>query len=269
MEDFTATTLIFSIIITWTIGLLPPLLIRYAFLRRPMTKKSAIGISAIFWFLNIILFTAMGSKSKTHTALLLIAYVSYWILRREKKASISQSPLATPITTVEPDIQTTVGNTSSQTSHIPVKTLGKVAAVIGILVVLVFAKGIGKIISKSTIDNFNEGRLEGAIEKTLLETSKQINAQLPMMVDEETRLDTTICAGNHMNYKYTLINLSDKDVDKKVFHNEVRKVLVKNQCGNANMVKMLKMGVSYDYMYQDRDGNIVAIVNVSKKDCGF
>lgn len=87
MEDFTATTLILSLAITWTIGLTPPLLIRYAFLRRAMAKKPAIGISALFWFLNIILFIAMGSKSKTHAALLLIAYVSYWILRRGDKKS--------------------------------------------------------------------------------------------------------------------------------------------------------------------------------------
>jgi uncharacterized CHY-type Zn-finger protein len=82
MEDFTASTLILSIIITWTIGLTPPLLIRYAFFRRPMAKKPAIGTSAFFWFLNIILFIAMGSKSKTHAVLLLIAFISYKILNK-------------------------------------------------------------------------------------------------------------------------------------------------------------------------------------------
>jgi hypothetical protein len=66
-----------------------------------------------------------------------------------------------------------------------------------------------------------------------------------------------------------MINLSDKDMDKTAFQNEVKITLVKNQCGNENMVKMLKMGVQYDYMYQDRDGNLLAIINVSKKDCGL
>ena len=90
MEEFTATlifSITFSIIVTWTIGLIPPLLIRYVFLRRPMAKKPAIGIAALFWFLNIMIFMAMGSESKTHAVLLLIAYVSYRILRREKKRS--------------------------------------------------------------------------------------------------------------------------------------------------------------------------------------
>lgn len=117
MEDFTATTLILSLIITWTIGLTPPLLIRYAFLRRPMAKKPAIGTSALFWFLNIIIFIAMGSKSKTHAALLLIAYISYWILRREKKKidPPSRSPLTTPLT-LAPDIQTAVKDDLTQGS---------------------------------------------------------------------------------------------------------------------------------------------------------
>jgi hypothetical protein len=61
--------------------------------------------------------------------------------------------------------------------------------------------------------NYNQGKLEGAIEEILMETSKQINVQLPIMVDKETRLDTTMCVGKHMSYKYTMINLSEKDIE--------------------------------------------------------
>ena len=54
-----------------------------------MDKWPAIGTCAIFWFLNIIIFTALGSKSKTHGALTLVAFVSYWILRKAVKAKES------------------------------------------------------------------------------------------------------------------------------------------------------------------------------------
>jgi hypothetical protein len=40
--------------------------------------------------INIVLFTAMGSKSKTHGALALIAFVSYWILRQGTAAKTEQ-----------------------------------------------------------------------------------------------------------------------------------------------------------------------------------
>ena len=78
-------TLILSALLTWGIGLTPPLLIRFLFIRRPMGKGWAIGISAIFWFINIIIFTALGSTSKTHGALFLVACASYAILRKGHK----------------------------------------------------------------------------------------------------------------------------------------------------------------------------------------
>ena len=85
MSEFDAVTIVTSIVITWGIGLAPPLLIRYALLKRAMNKWPAIGTCAAFWFSNIIIFTALGSKSRTHTALTLIAFVSYWILRKTSK----------------------------------------------------------------------------------------------------------------------------------------------------------------------------------------
>jgi hypothetical protein len=85
MAELDAVTIVASIVLTWGIGLTPPVLIRYAILRRPMNKWPAIGICAFFWFFNVILFTALGSKSKTHFALTLVAFVSYWILRKAGK----------------------------------------------------------------------------------------------------------------------------------------------------------------------------------------
>lgn len=86
MLELDAVTIVASIVLTWGIGLAPPAVIRYAILKRPMNKWPAIGTCAAFWFFNVILFTALGSKSKTHAALTLIAFVSYWILRKAQKA---------------------------------------------------------------------------------------------------------------------------------------------------------------------------------------
>lgn len=74
--------LAFSFILTWGIGLTPPLLIRYVLVRRPLGKKAVIPIVIVFWFVNLVIFTALGSQSKTHTALFLVALVSYYILNR-------------------------------------------------------------------------------------------------------------------------------------------------------------------------------------------
>lgn len=79
--------LAFSFVLTWGIGLTPPLLIRYVFYRRPLNKWPAIGYCTLLFFVNIVLFTALGSESKTHSALVLIAFVSYYILKRGQRPS--------------------------------------------------------------------------------------------------------------------------------------------------------------------------------------
>jgi hypothetical protein len=78
-------TILVSFLITWGIGLAPPLVIRYAILKGPMKKWPAIATCAGLWICNILLFTALGSTSKTHTALTFVAFVSYWILSRGEK----------------------------------------------------------------------------------------------------------------------------------------------------------------------------------------
>ena len=58
--------LVLSAILTWGIGLAPPLLIRFAFLRRPIGNGPALALVAVLWLFNVTLFTALGSQSRTH-----------------------------------------------------------------------------------------------------------------------------------------------------------------------------------------------------------
>ena len=72
MYEMTASTIFASILLTWGIGLLPPVLIRYVFLKRPIGKLPAAVTSMLFWLANLVIFSILGSQSKTHTALALI-----------------------------------------------------------------------------------------------------------------------------------------------------------------------------------------------------
>ena len=85
MYEFNAIDLIGSLILTWIIGLTPPLVFRYLIIGKPLSKGWAISICGLFWLINIMIFTALGSKSKSHAALFIVAIVSYWILHRVPK----------------------------------------------------------------------------------------------------------------------------------------------------------------------------------------
>ena len=87
------------------------------------------------------------------------------------------------------------------------------------------------------------------------------------MIDPETRLDTTICVGKQMHFKYTMINYAENQYDKNTFQNEMKAMLEKNQCNNEKMVEMLELGVEYFYMYLDKSGNQIATININKGNC--
>lgn len=79
-------TLVVSFIVTWALGLTPPLLIRYAFVRRPLTKKAAswiaAGFSAFFWMAFLVLNSALGEKPGTGVVWIIMFFVSRWIMSR-------------------------------------------------------------------------------------------------------------------------------------------------------------------------------------------
>lgn len=77
--------LFFSFLFTWGPGLAPPLLIRFAIIRRSIGKGWSFGLVFIFLVFNLVLFTELGSQSKTHNVLTLVAFASYAILKKGAK----------------------------------------------------------------------------------------------------------------------------------------------------------------------------------------
>ena len=91
MSDMNGSLLLINLLITWSIGLTPPLLIRFVVMRRPIDKWPAVGVAGLFLLLNISLFVAMGSENRSHTVLALIAWVSYIILHKGYSAKPNTS----------------------------------------------------------------------------------------------------------------------------------------------------------------------------------
>jgi hypothetical protein len=92
--EYWIITLIISAIFTWGIGLTPPLLIRFVFLRRPISKGWAIGTVILFGFINVVIFSANAAArgGRIGGAFVLIAFVSYAILRKGAKKQNGETP---------------------------------------------------------------------------------------------------------------------------------------------------------------------------------
>ncbi len=75
--------LLTSVVVIWGIGIAPPLVARFVFFRRPMTKPVALFFVVSFWALNVFASAARGSTLRIHCALLLVAWASYAILRKK------------------------------------------------------------------------------------------------------------------------------------------------------------------------------------------
>lgn len=93
---FLIATLAVSFLVTWGLGLAPPLLIRYACLRRPLRAQAASwvagGFCGFFWISFRLFHHAVGEKPGTGAVWLLVFVVARWILSRGSPAAATPAP---------------------------------------------------------------------------------------------------------------------------------------------------------------------------------
>jgi len=128
------------------------------------------------------------------------------------------------------------------------------------LLVLSFAKVCGKEAAKVTIGNNKQVNVS--------EIQKDLNKDLPRMLDDETRLDSIVALNNDILYRHTLVNLDASAVDVNVFVGNMKKYLSSALCGKQNTRDMLDKNYSYRYEYCDRNGVYLCVVGVTKTNCG-
>ena len=80
-DKYRLFTLALSVLFTWGIGLIPPVIARFVILRRCFSKQAAMIFSISFLAVNIVFFTILGSTTQENVSLFLIAFASFAILR--------------------------------------------------------------------------------------------------------------------------------------------------------------------------------------------
>jgi len=79
---YTATDIIVGIIFTWGVCLIWPLLVRFAIVKKPITKSLSVCLSVLFLLVNLVIAYCLGSTNKTHLPLFLVAFISYAIMHK-------------------------------------------------------------------------------------------------------------------------------------------------------------------------------------------
>jgi hypothetical protein len=115
------------------------------------------------------------------------------------------------------------------------------------------------------IQKAEEKILMSAFEKE----ARKVNAKLPKMIDNETRMEKMIVGpGKKITYVYRLIIRSSSEMDANAFYNELRPYFINIIC-KGDMKDALKMGVTIIYSYYGNDNGHIADIPVTAAGCGY
>jgi protein TonB len=171
---------------------------------------------------------------------------------------------------------TSSGNASASTRGSPsppqpaspdTKTILKVFGSTGLFLVIVFSGGIGKFVGKTAMDNYYSGKKEGLIDEVLLRTASELNSRLPMMVDSDTRLDSTTGTNNTFRYNYTLVNYASSTISASELTSAIGQTLVNKVCTSKDTESFLRSGVTVSFAYFGNDGKQIALLSVAPSEC--
>jgi hypothetical protein len=108
---------------------------------------------------------------------------------------------------------------------------------------------------------------QNSFDKMLVETANQINQNTPMIVDSETRLDSTLALpGKRFAYYFTLYNYTIDEIDAEDFEKSMRPNMLNNLKTSPDMNVFRNNNVDLQYIYRDKNGMEIVNIEINHKD---
>jgi hypothetical protein len=104
-------------------------------------------------------------------------------------------------------------------------------------------------------------------EAELQAKSAEINKSLPTQVDAETVLVSTAVKGNTIEFRHSLINTLNEEVDVPQTTGELYPILRAAACSSAELEIYRDHGTTLQYVYYDKEGNYAFGIKVETRDC--
>lgn len=108
-------------------------------------------------------------------------------------------------------------------------------------------------------NEYLESKLKSDIELT--------NQKLPMMIDDNTRLDILSVKGSGISYRYTLVKTTAEDLDLSKFKSAMIPSLKLETCSDKETRALLDSDKDVSYEYFDKYGNFMLNLTINKNDC--
>src|SRR3954464_3521988 len=96
-----------------------------------------------------------------------------------------------------------------------------------VLALVLVALAAAFFVTEGFLDAMLRGGSSASTARRLAEVSSHMNAELPKLLDQATRLDTTTAGpGNRLTYICTLVNYSKDELDLAVFTAEMKPQII-------------------------------------------
>ncbi len=105
-----------------------------------------------------------------------------------------------------------------------------------------------------------------SLDENLNQVATELNKKLPMMVDDQTRLDQVSVKTGTLVYAYTLPNATKNDLDFSSLAKIIKPKMIANYRDNETMAALRKWSVGLDYQYKDKNGDFIGEVLVTPDD---
>jgi hypothetical protein len=94
-----------------------------------------------------------------------------------------------------------------------------------------------------------------------------VNAQTPMILDEDTRLDNAATAKNLIIYNNTMVNYNADELDADIFTTNLQEAVIEPLCANPDLVFFRTVNVTMVYRYLGKDGKFITELSKNMGEC--
>ena len=108
----------------------------------------------------------------------------------------------------------------------------------------------------------------GQLNEALRNTAEETNKSLPVMIDDDTRIDSLSSGENFLQYNYTMVKYSQGEIETERIKSDLRPKILNQIRTNKSMQIFRENGVRLIYSYKDKNGLPVFSLEFTKDDYG-